>query len=113
MRGSAPRRGGPRQRITCAVPRLACCGVAAALTVRCVGLARGRRCDAEVVPVEAALRRAASYCASKLSREHVALLGRAGWSDVDEGEGFVHETSYFKRVQLLKWAQEDQTRGLG
>ena len=60
-------------------------------------------CDVEFSPVEEALRHAADSCARTLAGVHTRLLGRGHMADDDSGDGFQHETGYFKKVNLLKW----------
>ncbi len=53
--------------------------------------------------VEASLLEAAAPCAHLLARAHGKRLNRTTSSDFERGEGYVHETGYFKRINSYKW----------
>ena len=60
-------------------------------------------CDLVAVPLDEALRSVSHPCARQLALQHSRFLHRRTTSDFELGDGFLHETTYFKRVMSYKW----------
>lgn len=61
-------------------------------------LNRSAGCELHLLPIATALRAAASACATTVARSSYALMAAQGLES-----GYVHDTPYFKEMNMLKW----------